>query len=105
MAWEEALDNARSMLPVVEFPKLEDGSVDTSKLTHEHFDFLNVSQSLKYANAMLPGIKACVSEWNLEGFDPENFPATPRQSRIDLFIWIISEITKLYSEADEIPNA
>jgi hypothetical protein len=104
IAWEDAIADARSLLPDIEFEYTEDNKIDTTKLTPEHFKYLSVSQSLKYAEKMLPGILACVSEWNLEGLDAQNFPATPRQARIDLFIWLISEITKLYIDADEVPN-
>jgi hypothetical protein len=104
MAWEEALSNGKKLLPEIEFEYKDDGSIDTSKLTEEHLKFFGMTHSLKYANEALPGIKACVLEWNLKDFDPENFPATPRQSRVDLIGWIISEITKLYKEENEVPN-
>jgi len=105
MKWEECLENATKLLPEIEFKFKEDGSLDLSKLTPEHLKYFNVANSVQYANEVLPGIKACVLEWNLENFDVNNFPATPRKSREDLVKWLISEITKLYKEADEIPNA
>ena len=104
MAWEDALEKARDLLPEVEFELKEDGSIDASKLLPEHLEYLNISNSVKYANEVLPGIKECVLEWNLKDFDPENFPATPRQSRLELMNWLMTEITKLYKEADEVPN-
>jgi hypothetical protein len=102
--WEDALSNAKKLLPDVEFDFKDDGSIDTSKMKPEYLEFISIANSLKYANEILPGIKACVLEWNLENFDSENFPATPRQARVDLISWLIVEITKLYKEADEIPN-
>jgi len=105
LAWEDATKDAISLLPDVEFPRLEDGTIDKEKLLPEHIEYFNVSNGLKYAEKMLPGIMSCVSEWKLENFDPQNFPATPRQSRVRLFAWLITEITNLYKEADEIPNA
>jgi len=104
MKWEESIEGARNLLPDVDFEYV-DGHIDVSKLKPEHLEYFNVSHSLKYHNELVPGIKACVIEWHLENFDPENFPATPRQSRIDLINWIVSEITKLYKDAEEIPNA
>lgn len=105
IAWEDALEDARSLLPDIEFEYKEDGSLDFSKFTLEHYKFMGISQSLKYENKMLPGIKACVESWNLTGFDVNNFPATPRQARVDLFTWLISEIMALYRDETEVPNA
>ena len=104
MKWEECLAEARSILPEVEFEFTEDGELDITKIKAEHLEYFSIHDSLKYQNKMLPGILVCVSEWNLEGFDSINFPATPRKSRVALFNWIMAEITKLYKEADEVPN-
>jgi hypothetical protein len=35
---------------------------------------------LRYSAAVLPGILACVEKWELKGFSPDPFPATPRDS-------------------------
>lgn len=105
MAWEEALNNAKNLLPNIDFDRKEDGSIDMSKMNPEYLEYFKASRSVKYHKELLPGIMACVLEWNLKNFDSNNFPATPVQSRIDLINWIVSEITKLYKEADEVPNA
>lgn len=59
--------------------------------------------------ALLPAILACVEQWQLERFPTAptagNFPATPAQSAARLIAWLIQEISSLYREADEIPNA
>lgn len=64
---------------------------------------------LKARAAMLPGIIACVEEWKLEGFPstptPETFPATPVRSAAQLIAWLTGEISALFDEANEIPNA
>jgi len=98
MAWEEAFDNARSLLPECEPFKTGE------KLTVKQIETINDQTSSKWANAILPGILACVESWNLEGFDPNKFPATPKTSRVILITWILGEITKLYNEAEEVPN-
>jgi hypothetical protein len=36
---------------------------------------------------------------------PENYPASPKLSSAMLLSWLVGEISKLYKEADEIPNA
>lgn len=91
MAWEEAINNASSILP--------------EKTESNLGERVNKSFTSEWASLIIPGIKSCVLEWNLENFDPDNFPATPKLSRIQLLSWIMSEITNLYKEADEIPNA
>jgi hypothetical protein len=62
----------------------------------------------KIASLLLPGICACVEKWELEGLGivtPENYPASPKLSSAMLLSWLVGEISKLYKEADEIPNA
>ena len=60
-------------------------------------------------SALIPGIVACVESWNLEYFPkavtPEVFPATPPVSSSRLIAWLVEEIGKLFSEAEEIPLA
>jgi len=62
----------------------------------------------KIAGILLPGICACVEKWELEGLEivtPDNFPASPKLSSAMLLAWLTKEITALFNEADEIPNA
>ena len=62
----------------------------------------------KIAGLLLPGICACVEKWELEGLGivtPENYPATPKLASALLLAWLMKEITELFNEADEIPNA
>ena len=58
-------------------------------------------------NAMLPGILACVEIWELEGLDPNKFPASPRKESRDLINWLIKEIMLVYTGEEEKadPNA
>ena len=54
--------------------------------------------------ALLPGICACVEKWELEGLGqltPDTFPATPRRKSIELFNWLVSEITQVYVGEEE----
>jgi hypothetical protein len=59
----------------------------------------------KRMQALVPGFMAVVQEWNLENFSLEPFQSTPRGAVIELCAWLIGEVTKLYDEAEEIPNA
>ena len=56
-----------------------------------------------------PAVFACVEKWDLSGFpdmfSPEKFPMTPRAASIGLMTWLITEITALFTEAEEAPNA
>lgn len=111
IAWEECLASARQLLPeyVYDLPMNEEGKIDNKKLTSQQVkqmtEMLSAINSAKYEGELIKGIKECVSEWNLQNFDKDNFPATPRKSRSELVKWLVSEIGKLYNEADEIPNA
>ena len=51
--------------------------------------------------AMLPGIMACVEAWELEGLDPDKFPASPRKESADLINWLIGEIARVYMGEEE----
>lgn len=55
--------------------------------------------------ALVPGVVACVEKWELENFNPDPFPATPAVSSSRLLAWLVEEIGKLFSEAEEIPLA
>jgi len=58
--------------------------------------------------AILPGIAACIVSHSLSGipdpFSAETFPATPRKASAELIGWLVAEITKLITDADEIPE-
>jgi hypothetical protein len=57
----------------------------------------------------IPAILACVEEFHLDNFPEhptfETWPASPDLSRVKLISWLIGEITNLFKEANEIPNA
>ncbi len=60
--------------------------------------------------AVMPGIFACVDKWELDGLDnptPDTFPATPRKQSAELIVWLMNEISRIYSgeEAKADPNA
>ena len=64
--------------------------------------------SAAYCHVLLPGIFACVEKWELDGLEgvtPDTFPGTPKIASASLIAWLTTEISKLYREADEIPNA
>jgi len=96
MAFETSRDNASEV---------------KDKLKEIHFEektFKDITAA-KFTNAWLPGVLACVEKFNLVGFPEnvgiDNFPATPKISSASLLAWLIAEITQLYQEADEVPNA
>ena len=56
---------------------------------------------LRYCAALLPGVLACVEKWELKGFSPSPFPATPRDSSDKLLAWLLREIGAIASEGGE----
>lgn len=64
----------------------------------------------RLVTAMLPGVCACVSRWELGGsfpvsVTPHTFPATPRTASFALLVTLIEAINQLVTETDELPNA
>ena len=63
---------------------------------------------MKVRYSLLPGILACVAEWNLEGIPEEpnidNFPATPIVASGEVINWLQEQITALLTEAETVPN-
>jgi len=63
---------------------------------------------MKLRLALLPGILACVENWEVEGVPEaptiDNFPATPLVSSGELVNWLQEEITGLLIEAETVPN-
>lgn len=73
-------------------------------------DALGENPTILHVRAtQLPGVLACVEEWKLENFPSnvtvDSFPATPPKSCAQLIAWLIGEISTLFREAEEIPNA
>lgn len=62
-----------------------------------------------YNYAMLPGLCVCVEKWNITGLPEqvtaETFPASPARASVQLLSWLIGQVTALFIEAEEIPNA
>lgn len=58
--------------------------------------------------ALLPGILACVEEWNLEGIPSavgaDNFPSTPRQAAAELIDWLVEQILLVFSGGESVPS-
>ena len=84
MEWEEAIEKAKA------FAKEE-------------------LYSAKYAREILAGIFPSIEKWELVNFPElvtiDNFPGSPKAESMKLIAWLIQEISKVYREADEIPNA
>lgn len=58
----------------------------------------------QYLAAWLPGIGAAVEAWEMNGITAEHFPASPRAASTELLAWLVGEITKLYNDAEIVPN-
>jgi hypothetical protein len=59
---------------------------------------------------MIPGIIACVQEWNLDGFPAsvtlESFPTSPRNAASDVINWLFNEIHAIYQgDTEDAKNA
>jgi hypothetical protein len=56
--------------------------------------------------AILPGIFACVENWDLKnvsnGATPETFPSTPALASVETISWLVGEIASLVIEAETV---
>ena len=59
----------------------------------------------------LPGICACVEQWEIQvnadaprPLTPDTFPATPRLASVQLIAWLVGEISALLAEAEVVPK-
>lgn len=94
--WQECVDAAQKYTEEIG-TNSEDG---VKKMT--------APQLLIFRSKITPGICECVEQWNLEGLGQvisNTFPASPKIAAADLFVWLVNEITDLFKDADEIPNA
>lgn len=70
---------------------------------------MTVSFDARLGRLIWPAIEAIVLEWRLQGVPEhptlETFPTTPKLSAARLYAWIISEITGMHEEANEVPLA
>lgn len=68
----------------------------------------NEESLYKWNYAILPGIFACVENWDLEGISngvtPETFPSTPALASVETIAWLVNEITSLVIEAETVKN-
>ena len=59
--------------------------------------------------AFLPGILACVEEWHIKGLPEivtvDNFPSRPRKERAEFIGWVVEQVTEIYKQEDDDPNA
>jgi hypothetical protein len=56
---------------------------------------------LRYCDALVPGLLACVEKWELQGFSAPPWPATPRDSSDKLLAWLVREIGAVANEVGE----
>jgi len=57
----------------------------------------------RYCLALLPGLCACVEQWNLEGvgqLSPDTFPASPRRAADELLSWLVSALRVIITGID-----
>ena len=63
----------------------------------------------RYRLIILDGILPCVEGWQLDGLPEtltkDTFPGTPRIPSVELIAWLVEEISKLFIEANDVPNA
>ena len=63
---------------------------------------------MRYHHAILPGILACVEEWELDNFPenptPDNIPATPARASAELIAWLMNEVSALFAEVEPDPK-
>ena len=85
MAFEDAMSEAREMN--------EAEGVLTSRRLH----------------VILSGVIQCVEKWEVDGIPetvtPDTFPGTPKMPVARFIAWLVDELTTIYNEADEVPNA
>lgn len=59
-------------------------------------------------NIVVRGIVAIVSKWELDGLPEvltvESFPGSPRAESAKLIAWLIGEISRIYTGAQEVPK-
>jgi len=68
-----------------------------------HEDGDNVAQEYKAWAAVC----ACLDAFDVPGFenrDPEQFPASPRRAVVDLLLWALSEVNKVITGEETVPN-
>jgi len=52
----------------------------------------------------MKAISAVIEKWDLENFDPDNPPATPRTPVLKILTWLIDEIGKMINGVEDIPK-
>lgn len=102
ITWEKAIDEANALRdPVLD----NEGNPARDK----NGRVIRVTKSgvteAEYLNVWTPALLSVVQAWSLDGFSVEPFQATPRAALISLFSWLIGEITALYDDSEDIPNA
>ena len=63
---------------------------------------------LEYNHVLLPGLIACVEKWDIPALvqpvTADTFPVAPNVPAQALTAWLLTMVTGLMSEADDIPN-
>lgn len=93
LAWKTAIDEAQQL-------------TDEARSAG---DSISLEQATAINVAYQRGICTIVRAWRLQGLPqsivPENFPQTPSKAARDLRGWLMREITALFDDEDELPNA
>jgi hypothetical protein len=92
ITWEKAAARADAML---ETTVDAEGNSDT----HLKADYTNSERQ----GVLLEGFRAVVETWNLENFDPDNPPMSPKADVNRLFTWLVGGVFGVYYGA-ETPN-
>jgi len=57
--------------------------------------------------AVLPGVLACVTDWQIEGLPlptAETWPMKPRAACVELANWLFKEVSRVIDEEESLPN-
>jgi cephalosporin hydroxylase len=80
-------------------------AIEDALAAHNELD--SKATARRRQHVLLPGIMACIEEWNIEGIPDDlhvdNFPATPTNAIDELVAWLLDEIVSVYRD-DEDPN-
>jgi len=102
LAFEDAIQDAQEQA-------IERGNTVTVKDKDGNEKKTANALSARYMMGILPGVCACVEKWELQGLPekvtPDTFPGSPKIASAELLAWLIREITKLYEDAETVPNA
>lgn len=88
VAWERARERADDLL---EWQRDENG-----KIVDGTGKFRPGTVPSEREAIILEGVRACVEAWNLEGYDPQKPPYSPKAEVTNLVTWLMNEVNAVY---------